>query len=232
MVQLSFKESQLKHSRVKVAYEEKEHPLKQLLQEKTLLFNDLEMFIRAFKKEQQLEVWGKRKDATRFNLIVTYNFCSSSGTLGPKRKEGDLQIPEGVYYINHFNPQSNFHLSLGINYPNKSDKILGDKLQPGSAIYIHGNCVTVGCIPITDDKIKELYLLAVEAKNAGQEKIPVHIFPTRLNQKNFQLLTNEPSKSDLIAFWSDLQKIYADFENNKSLKPIHVNSHGKYRIDP
>lgn len=120
---------------------------------------------------------GKRK---RRNPVCTYPFCASSGILGPKRKEGDRQIPEGIYYINHFNPVSNFHLSLGINYPNPSDKILSDPAQPGESFYIHGNCVTIGCIPISDDKIKELYILAVEAYNNGQVKIPVHIFPDRL----------------------------------------------------
>jgi len=232
MFQLSFKENQRKHSRVKAAYEEKERSLQKLLQQKKLDFTDLEIFIRAFKAEQVVEVWGKQRTETKFGLIVTYNFCSSSGTLGPKRKEGDLQIPEGVYYINHFNPQSNFHLSLGINYPNASDKILSDKKQPGSAIYIHGNCVTVGCIPITDDKIKELYVLAVEAKNNGQEKIPVHIFPARLDQQTSSSLTTEYPNVTLIAFWATLQKIYADFERDKILRPVRVDSEGYYIIDP
>ena len=90
-------------------------------------------------------------------------------------------MPEGFYYINEFNPRSQYYLSLGINYPNVSDKILSDSLRPGSAIYIHGSCVTVGCIPVTDQQIDELYILAAHAKSQGQDYIPVHIFPIRYN---------------------------------------------------
>ena len=71
-----------------------------------------------------------------------------SGTMGPKRLQGDYQVPEGFYYINEFNPNSNYHLHLGLNYPNASDKILSDSLRPGGDIYIHGSCVSIGCIPL------------------------------------------------------------------------------------
>ena len=167
---VSFKEAQLKNVRVKSAYQEKEMVVKDYFREIKLSYAGFQLFLRVFKKEQNLEVWVKEKSKEEFVFLHTYSFCSTSGTLGPKRKEGDLQIPEGTYHINHFNPLSNFHLSLGVSYPNASDKILSDKQHPGGSIYIHGNCVTIGCIPITDDKIKELFVLAVEAKNNGQEK--------------------------------------------------------------
>src|SRR3954470_10227445 len=124
VIHSSFKESQLANARVKVAYSEKEQLVKSYFKSKELKYEGFNLFIRAFKKEGNLEVWIKEKDGKTFILLHTYNFCSTSGTLGPKRKEGDLQIPEGIYEINHFNPQSNFYLSLGINYPNDSDKIL------------------------------------------------------------------------------------------------------------
>jgi murein L,D-transpeptidase YafK len=85
--------------------------------------------------------------------------------------EGDYQVPEGFYYINEFNPKSAYHLSLGLNYPNASDKVLSDSIKPGGDIYIHGNCVTVGCIPLQNNQIEELYVLAANAKNAGQDFI-------------------------------------------------------------
>src|SRR5690606_11025729 len=103
------------------------------------------------------------KNGEKFTLVKTYPVCSSSGLPGPKRKKGDRQTPEGFYHIDRFNPQSAFHLSLGINYPNSSDKILGHS-DPGGDIFIHGSCVTIGCVPLTDDLIKEVYVLAVEAK--------------------------------------------------------------------
>jgi len=217
-----FKDQQLKFDRVKSAYEEKETAVKDLLKTQNAK-GEYELFLRAFKKEKDLELWIKPKGATSYSLLTTYPFCTSSGTLGPKRKEGDLQIPEGVYHINHFNPFSTFHLSLGINYPNASDKILGDKKSPGGAIYIHGNCVSIGCIPITDEKIKELYVLAVESKNNGQSAIPVHIFPTRLDVVD----ETDPINA---SFWRNLKTIYDDFEKTKKLRPVSVDKAGAYNF--
>ncbi len=228
---VSFKEAQLKNSRVKSAYQEKEMTIKTLFKEKQLNYTGFQLFLRAFKKEQNLEVWIKEKGKEEFTLLHTYAFCSTSGTLGPKRKEGDLQIPEGVYYINHFNPFSNFHLSLGVNYPNASDRILSDKQHPGGSIYIHGNCVTIGCIPLTDNKIKELYVLAVEARNNGQEKIPLHIFPDRLDVGSLEKLVQDYSANEKVAnFWNNLQPIYLDFKATKKLRAVKVNEIGEYKM--
>lgn len=227
----SFKEKQLAHERVKNAYTEKELLVKEYFRKKQIDYASFELFIRAFKQEGKVEVWVKEKNKEKFTLLITYDFCMLSGELGPKRKEGDLQVPEGVYYINHFNPVSNFHLSLGINYPNASDNILSDKNRPGSSIYIHGNCVSIGCIPITDEKIKELYVMAVEARTNGQEKIPVHIFPTRLTSEGFALLKkNFSENTSVLAFWENLQSIYDDFETSKQLKPVKINSKGQYSL--
>jgi murein L,D-transpeptidase YafK len=120
---------------------------------------------------------------------------------------------------------------LGINYPNASDKSLSDKQHPGGSIYIHGSCVTIGCIPITDEKIKELYVLAVEAKNNGQQNIPVHIFPTKLDDAGFNELKRAYSNTPkLITFWSNLKSIYSDFETSKKLKSVKVSSDGTYSL--
>jgi len=225
----SFKDAQLKNSRVKVAYQEKESVVKDYFKAKSLKYSGFHLFIRAFKKEENLEVWIKEKGKEEFTLLQTYPFCASSGTLGPKRKEGDLQIPEGIYHLNHFNPFSNFYLSLGVNYPNASDKILSDKKNPGGSIYIHGNCVTIGCIPLTDEKIKEVYVLAVEARANGQEKIPVHIFPDRLEQGSIEKLEREYNPSKTITdFWKNLMPIYQDFKTTQKVKAVKVNTIGKY----
>ncbi|HEY9046719.1 MAG TPA: L,D-transpeptidase family protein [Ohtaekwangia sp.] len=227
----AFKEHQQKFDRVKQAYTEKEEVVRGYFRQRRVKFEGFHLFIRAFKKEQKLEAWVCEKGKDEYTLLAIYNFCSSSGVLGPKRKEGDLQIPEGIYQINHFNPQSNFHLSLGINYPNASDKILSDQRHPGGAIYIHGNCVTVGCIPITDDKIKELYILAVEARNNGQTSIPVHIFPSALDPTSFSTLQTEYKNTPaLLTFWKGLEPIYTDFEKTKKLRAVHVNKKGEYHF--
>lgn len=227
--QASFKEAQQKEARVKIAYEHMEASAKKRFSDKKLSMDKFQLFLRGFKKEEKLEVWVKEKNKENFALLYTIDFCASSGTLGPKRKEGDLQIPEGIYQINHFNPVSNFYLSLGINYPNESDKILSDKKKPGSAIYIHGSCVTIGCIPITDDGIKELYILAVEARNSGQTTIPVHIFPTRLDAGVAEKLsTAYQANAKTATFWKNLETIYQDFEQSKKLRAVQVNSTGQY----
>ncbi len=225
----SFKDSQLKNSRVKVAYQEKEIVVKGYFKTKKISYAGFNLYIRAFKKEAVVEIWIKEKGKDQYALLHTYPFCATAGTLGPKRKEGDSQIPEGVYYIQNFNPASNFYLSLGINYPNTSDKILSDKKHPGGDIYIHGNCVTIGCIPLTDDKIKEVYLLAVEARNNGQEKIPVHIFPDRLNNGIVEKLEKEfsPTKTT-VDFWKSLKPIYQNFETTHKLKAVKVGAKGEY----
>jgi murein L,D-transpeptidase YafK len=226
--QNSFKEIQLSNSRVKQAYDEKEPVVKKYFADKKLSYPGFNLFLRAFKREQKLEVWIREQGDDTFRVLTTYGFCSSSGVLGPKRKEGDLQIPEGFYHINHFNPQSNFHLSLGINYPNASDRILSDKKRPGSAIYIHGNCVTIGCIPITDELIKELYVLATEARNNRQEKIPVHIFPSRLDAHSLaKLEQDDPSQA---VFWRNLAPIYQEFEKTKKLPGVGVEVNGQYSL--
>jgi len=223
-----FKDQQLRFDRVKSAYIEKEAAVKDLLKIQNA-GTGYELFLRAFKKEKDLEVWIRQKGVSGYTLLTTYPFCTSSGTLGPKRKEGDLQIPEGVYSINHFNPFSTFHLSLGINYPNVSDRKLSDKKHPGGAIYIHGNCVSIGCIPITDEKIKELYILAVESKENGQTSIPVHIFPARLNEGVVEQLVKDNRVDDaVILFWKNLEVVYGDFELTKKLRPVKVNKAGEY----
>jgi murein L,D-transpeptidase YafK len=227
LLQNSFKETQLKNTRVKTAYSEKETTVKNFFSERKIRYDGFHLFIRAFKKEQKLEAWIREKGKESYTLLHTYDFCAVSGTLGPKRKEGDYQIPEGVYSIHHFNPLSKFYLSLGVNYPNASDRILSDPKEPGGNIYIHGNCVTIGCIPLTDDKIKELYVLALEASNNGQDKIPVHIFPARLSTAELNTLKPEfPAKT--IAFWENLKIVYDDFEKTKIVKTVRVTNTGAY----
>lgn len=229
--QESFKQTQLKEARVKIAYEDAEELVKKHFSDKGLSMDKFQLFIRAFKKEAALEVWIKEKNAATYTLLHSYDFCATSGVPGPKRKQGDLQIPEGVYYINHFNPYSNFFLSLGLNYPNQSDLILSDKKKPGNAIYIHGGCATIGCIPITDDKIKELYIMAVEAKDDGQGKIPVHIFPTKLGTGvTDQLIKEEKADAATSAFWKNLELVYRDFESTKKLRTITVDRTGGYSL--
>jgi len=227
----NFKTQQQKFPRVKTAFTEKEKLVKEFFSAKGIELSSAIIFIRVFKDEKQLEIWAKQPKQEKFQLIKTYDICASSGALGPKRKQGDWQVPEGFYEIDRFNPSSNFYLSLGVSYPNASDKILGEKGNLGGDIFIHGNCVTIGCMPLTDDKIKEVYVMAVEAKSNGQQKIPVHIFPFRMNDANMKLF-GEKYKTDikLVAFWKNIQKGFDYFEENNSLPAVSVLNNGEYSV--
>ncbi|PKR79635.1 hypothetical protein CW751_14180 [Brumimicrobium salinarum] len=102
----NFKQEQLKYPRVREAYKSKKETVKQLLNAKSIKIDQLQLYFRAFKSEDELEVWGKNKNDKRFQLIKKYEVCRKSGTSGPKREQGDLQVPEGFYHINRFNPYS------------------------------------------------------------------------------------------------------------------------------
>jgi murein L,D-transpeptidase YafK len=191
------------------------------------------IYIRSFKYDSQLEVWVKNERSQPYKLFKTYKICALAGTLGPKRMEGDYQVPEGFYHINEFNPNSLYHLSLGLNYPNMSDRMLSDSTQPGGDIYIHGSCVTTGCIPITNQQIEELYILAAYAKNQGQDFIPVHIFPIDFkNNKSVEYLKKYlETFSEYTLFESKMKNAYYYFEKYKQLPTILINDKGEYLID-
>ncbi|MCZ4245585.1 L,D-transpeptidase family protein [Pedobacter punctiformis] len=222
-----FKAQQLKFDRVKTAYKEKWTDLKKILKHDG--FGDrFSMVINAYKTEGKLEIWLKNNTDKKYTLFRTYDFCAHSGTIGPKVIEGDGQTPEGFYYVNVFNPMSNFHLSLGVNYPNNVDYArTGKDKKPGGDIYIHGNCVTVGCIPLTDEKIKEVYVLGVEARNAGQERIPVNIYPFKMTDANLKKYSVQFPKQ--VNFWKTLQQGYNAFQKNKSFSEVKEVK-GKYIV--
>jgi murein L,D-transpeptidase YafK len=205
------------------AMKRKEDTLMKQFEEKKLKWPARYLYIRSFKYDSQLEVWVKQDKNELFKLFKTYRVCALAGTLGPKRMAGDYQVPEGFYYINEFNPKSNYHLSLGLNYPNTSDRMLSDSLQPGGDIYIHG-------IPITDGQIEELYILASQAKNEGEDFIPVHIFPVSFkNQRSAYYLDKYVKQFPEYKGLSErCRQVYYYFEKHKNLPVIMVNENGEY----
>ncbi len=198
-----------------------------------LQFPPAAMYIRSFKFDRQLEVWVQENAGDAYKLFKTYKVCMQSGTTGPKRMEGDYQVPEGFYHINEFNPNSNYHLSLGLSYPNSADRILADAQRPGSAIYIHGDCVSTGCIPIKDGPIEELYVIASYVKANGQEFIPVHVFPIKYSEKKSAeyLATAIKENPYLQHFNENIKQVFTYFETNKKLPVILVNKSGDYVVD-
>jgi murein L,D-transpeptidase YafK len=229
---LSFIEYQKTFPRPNDAFKRKVDTLMKQFEAKNLKWPARYIYIRSFKYDSQLEIWVKNEKKEPFKLFNTYKVCALAGTLGPKRMEGDYQVPEGFYYINEFNPRSSYHLSLGINYPNVSDRILSDKFRPGGEIYIHGSCVTVGCIPLTDPLMEDVYIIASYAKSMGQDFIPVHIFPVRFNVKRSTDYLNDFMKDDLPMkkFASRMEDAFNYFEKNRQLPVIIINEQGEYYV--
>ena len=122
---------------------------------------------------------------------------------------------------------------MGINYPNVSDKILSDSLKPGSEIYIHGSCVTVGCIPIRDEQIDELYILAAYAKDQGQDFIPVHVFPIRFNvEKSVKFLDNITKDDPVLRkFSARMEDAFDYFDKYRQLPVVMIDTKGQYLIN-
>ena len=118
----------------------------------------------AFKQELLLETWVANAEGP-FARITTHPIQGSSGKLGPKTVSGDFQVPEGFYRINRLNPDSAFHLSLRVDYPNADD--LANATVPrnrmGGDIYVHGGHASVGCLAMGDRVIEELFCLAAHA---------------------------------------------------------------------
>ncbi|MDB5192231.1 MAG: exported protein [Segetibacter sp.] len=232
IAQPSFVDYQKSYPRVATAMRGKEDTLRRQFEKAGLAWPVKQMYIRSFKYDSQLEVWVRNSNKEPYKLFKTYKVCALAGGMGPKRMEGDYQVPEGFYYINEFNPKSSYHLSLGINYPNPSDRVLSDSLKPGGEIYIHGSCLTVGCIPIQNNQIEELYVLAAHAKNMGQDFIPVHIFPVRYNnRKSFEYFARTTKDDqDLQRFAIKIKEVFDFFEEKKKLPLITINKKGEYIV--
>src|SRR5687767_309615 len=106
----------------------------------------------GYKHERVLEVWARRGDG--WALYRSYPVLAASGGPGPKLREGDRQVPEGVYRLTHLNPASSYHLSIRIDYPNEADRARAaeeGRSNVGGDIYVHGKAVSIGCLAIGDE---------------------------------------------------------------------------------
>jgi len=227
---LSFLDEQKKFKRVKVALKEKESFVKSKLNDHYISINDFDLLVLAYKKEKILDIYAKKKTSDRYVKIHSYKICDVSGKLGPKRKQGDKQVPEGFYHVDRFNPTSQYHLSFRINYPNASDIIKSKyKNNLGGDIYVHGSCATVGCLPMTDYYMDEIYIFAIHAKNNSQQKIPFYIFPFDMKDENMKIYTDiYKENKELISFWNNLKKGYDIFYSSYNELKIKVNKNGDY----
>lgn len=223
-----FRNFQLSCPRVADAWSRYNDSLGRDFKRKGLEYPPKDIYLRAFKSQNELEVWARGSNGGEYRLIKTMHICALSGILGPKRAEGDRQVPEGYYFIEDFNPKSDYYLSLQINYPNYSDQLVG-RGRLGGDIYIHGGCVTIGCMPVTNEGIQELYVLCLNARLNGQENIPVHIYPTRLTKQGMNYLYRQfPNDKIRQQFWADLKVGYEYFEKTHRILPVMYSPEGRY----
>ncbi|MGE3646406.1 MAG: L,D-transpeptidase family protein [Beijerinckiaceae bacterium] len=179
------------------------------------------VLLRAFKKESELEVWKMKADGT-YALLKTYPMCRWSGQLGPKRREGDRQVPEGFYHITqrHLNPNSAYYLSFNVGYPNAFDRA---NKRTGSLIMVHGACSSRGCFSMTDEQIAEIYAVVREAFSGGQKAIQMQSLPFRMTPNN---LAKHRLDKDY-SFWKNLKEGSDSFEVSK-LEPKVMVCNRKY----
>ncbi|MDR2881629.1 MAG: L,D-transpeptidase family protein [Azoarcus sp.] len=224
---------QKQYARVRGALLHRADALDRNLDAHGLKSTDLNILIVAYKTEAVLDIYAKKRDEASYRKLVSYPICAASGKPGPKRRQGDKQVPEGFYRIDRFNPVSNYHLSLGVDYPNAADKLKTQAPDPGGDIFIHGSCVTVGCLPMTNPKIEEIYLYAAYARNSGQRRIPVYIFPFRMTPENMKKYeTTYRTQPELLAFWRNLRQGYDKFIESGKALTVSVTDSGDYSFGP
>jgi len=166
------------------------------------------VFMRIFKETSELEIWIMK--GAVYQLFKTYPICYYSGSLGTKTKKGDMMAPEGFYSVSpqQLIPSSSYHLSFDIGYPNAYDR---SHAYTGSAICVHGNCVSIGCFAMQDSPIEEIFTIITKAFEGGQKSFQVHSFPFRMTDKKMEKYAN----SKWIDFWKNLKDGYDWFESEK-----------------
>ena len=174
------------------------------------------ILVRVFKQEAELEVWKQNRDG-QYALLKTYPICRWSGDLGPKKKEGDRQAPEGFYTITpgQMNPNSNYYLAFNTGYPNAYDRAWG---RTGSELMVHGDCSSRGCYAMTDEQIQEIYALARDSFFGGQKEFQFEAFPFRMTALNMAKHRNNPN----FEFWKMLKQGYDDFEATRQEPKVAV----------
>jgi len=202
------------------------------LSEKTLaeieakhMDKDSPILARIFKEEAEMEIWKKNREG-EYALLKTYPICRWSGDLGPKKKEGDRQAPEGFYTITpgQMNPASNYYLAFNTGFPNAYDRAWG---YTGSELMVHGDCSSRGCYAMTDEQIQEIYALARESFFGGQTAFQLEAFPFRMTALNMAKHRNNPN----FAFWKMLKEGYDHFEATKQEPKVAV-CEKRYVFDP
>ncbi len=171
----------------------------------------------AIKYEKILHLWASNGD-DEYKLIISYPILATSGVLGPKLREGDRQVPEGIYKIIGFNPNSSFHLSMKLNYPNDFDLKHANaegRDQPGTNIFIHGRAASIGCLAMGDPVIENLFTLV---HVVGRSDTQVLISPTDPSKN--KLATPDGAPTWTPQLYKNIEMQYAKItkKHNESLE--------------
>ena len=179
-----------------------------------------ETFIQIFKSERVLEIWQRAPGGDDYSLRASFPICSYSGSLGPKLREGDGQAPEGFYKVSasSLNPNSSYHLSFNLGFPNAYDRAHG---RTGSYLMVHGACVSIGCYAMTNDGIEQIYGAVETSLNDGQDFVPVHIYPFRMTDEALAKMAPEKWHD----FWTNLKEGYDYFAEHG--EPAEIGVAGK-----
>ena len=171
---------------------------------------------RIFKEENKLEIW-KQKDNGRYDLAASYEICKWSGRLGPKFTEGDRQAPEGFYTVrpHQMNPNSSYHLSFNMGFPNAYDRANG---RTGQHLMVHGACSSAGCYSMTDEQVEQIYAFGRDAFKGGQTEFQIQAFPFRMTPANMARYKDDPNYE----FWTMLKEGYDHFEITKVPPKVDV----------
>jgi len=199
---------------------------------------NLEIYLQVFKKEEQVHVFARRRNSGDPFLPLwvfpvmgspfTYSPDGRGKDAGPKTVQGDGKVPEGCYRLTWQNEWSDFYLGYLISYPHRGDRIRRDRWQPGrgtgGAIVLHGDAVTIGCIPVGDSGIEEIFLLLSRNGRTKQGYATLHIFPCRFDvPENEEILQHYGTlRPELVDFWDGLRSIYRYFEKYQCLPDIDV----------
>ena len=172
--------------------------------------------IRTYKKEAELEIW-KMKSNGEYALLKTYPMCRWSGQLGPKKREGDMQVPEGFYSIapGQMNPNSHYYLAFNVGYPNAYDRAYG---RTGGNVMVHGVCSSAGCFSMTDEQVADIYAIARDSFAGGQREIQLQSYPFHMTAENMAKFRLDPN----IDFWKNLKDGADHFEVTKTEPSVLV----------
>jgi murein L,D-transpeptidase YafK len=172
--------------------------------------------IRTYKKEAELEIW-KMKSNGEYALLKTYPMCRWSGQLGPKKREGDMQVPEGFYSIapGQMNPNSHYYLAFNVGYPNAYDRAYG---RTGGSVMVHGVCSSAGCFSMTDEQVADIYAIARDSFAGGQREIQLQSYPFHMTAQNMAKFRLDPN----IDFWKNLKDGSDHFEVTKNEPSVLV----------